>query len=387
MVLTHPFRNPTRIIQGYDFHKVLFEILQGRRWALVTSQGWIKRGAVKKLVLQCGEPTVSYFDCKRNPTIQTVLNITSILKDIDLYVGLGGGSVIDALKGAAVLCALDHDMDTFVNHLRDGIGLPNDLPSLPLVAIPTTSGTGSEVTPWGTIWGENKIKHSVSSSCIYPTYAILDPNLTTTMSKELTITTGLDALSHAMEAIWNIHHVSLSDAMASKAISILRSGLLNVVRNPDDLNFRRHIQTAATLAGFAMGTTQTALAHSISYPFTSQFGVPHGLACSFTLAEVARFNMETNFERMEPIALGLGCNIEQIPLQLENWFDELGVPELVLSYITPDVINRLDGQLITRSRAANNIRAVDGSKAREIARLALYRLNQSTSNRVVKISV
>ena len=133
MVLTHPFRNPTRIIQGYDFHKVLFELLQGRRWALVTSQGWIKRGAVKELVEQCGEPTVSYFDCKRNPTIQTVLNITSILKDVDLYVGLGGGSVIDALKGAAVLCALDYDMDTFVNHLRNGIELPNDLPSLPLV--------------------------------------------------------------------------------------------------------------------------------------------------------------------------------------------------------------------------------------------------------------
>jgi len=387
MVLTHPFRNPTRIIQGYDFHKALFEILQGRRWALVTSQGWIKRGAVKELVEQCGEPTVSYFDCKRNPTIQTVLNITSLLKDVDLYVGLGGGSVIDALKGAAVLCALNNDMDKFVSHLRDGIELPNDLPSLPLVAIPTTAGTGSEVTPWGTIWGENKIKHSVSSGSIYPTYAILDPNLTTTMSRELTITTGLDALSHAMEAIWNINHVALSDAMASKAISILRSGLLNVVRNPDDLNSRRHIQTAATLAGFAMGTTQTALAHSISYPFTSQFGVPHGLACSFTLAEVARFNMETNFERLESIALGLGCSVEEIPLQLENWFDKLGVPELVLSYITPDVINRLGDQLILRSRAANNIRAVDGSKAREIARLALNRLNKATSDKAARVSV
>ena len=316
-----------------------------------------------------------------------MLDVAAAVKNVDVYVGLGGGSVIDALKGAAVLSALDNNMETFLNHLREGTSLPNDLPTLPIIAIPTTSGTGSEVTPWGTIWGERGIKHSVNNISIYPSHTILDPVLTTTMPSELTIATGLDALSHAVEAIWNIHHVALSDAMASKAISILRSGLLNVVRNPDDLNFRRHIQTAATLAGFAMGTTQTALAHSISYPFTSQFGVPHGLACSFTLAEVARFNMETNFERLEPIALGLGCSVEEIPLQLENWFDELGVPELVLSYITPDIIDRLDDQLITRSRAANNIRAVDGSKAREIARLALYRLNKSTSDRVVRVSV
>ena len=93
-----------------------------------------------------------------------------------------------------------------------------------------------------------------------------------------------------------------------------------------------------------------------------------------------------DFERLESIALGLGCSVEQIPLQLENWFDELGIPELVLSYITPEVINRLDDQLITRSRAANNIRAVDGSKAREIIRLALDRLNKSASYKVIRIS-
>ena len=387
MVLTHPFYNPTRVVEGHDFDEALLDIIQGRRWALVTSQGWITRGALDKLISRFREPDVKFTDCEENPTIQTVINVSAALNDVDVYVALGGGSVIDALKGAAVLCALDNDVDIFLGHLKEGKELPDKLPSLPIIAIPTTAGTGSEVTPWGTIWGDSGIKHSVNHASIYPSYAILDPALTTTMPRELTIATGLDVLSHAMEAIWNRRHTALSDSTASKAISMLMADLQNVVKNPTNLIARRNIQIASTLAGMAMGTTQTALAHSISYPFTSRFGVPHGLACSFTLAEVARFNMETNFERLESIALGLGCSVEQIPLQLENWFDKLGVPELVLSYITPEIIDDLDDNLITRSRAANNIRAVDGSKAREIARLALCRLNKSNSDKVARVSV
>ncbi len=386
MVLTHPFFNPTRIIEGHAFEEALFDVLQKRRWALVTSQGWIARGAVEKIISRCGKPISQYFNCDENPTTQTVLDVAAAVKNVDVYVGLGGGSVIDALKGAAVLSALDNNMETFLSHLREGTSLPSDLPALPIIAIPTTSGTGSEVTPWATIWGERGIKHSVNNISIYPSHTILDPVLTTTMPSELTIATGLDALSHAMEAVWNRRHTALSDAMASQAITMIRVGLLNVLRNSNDLGARRHMQTASTIAGLAMGTTQTALAHSISYPFTSRFGVPHGLACSFTLGEIARYNMETDAKRLEPIASGMSCEIEEIPTQLENWFDKLGVPELVLNYITPSVTDDLDDNLITRTRAANNIREVDGSKAREIARLALDRLNKSASDKLLKVS-
>jgi len=386
MVLTHPFFNPTRIIQGHAFEEALFAVLRDRRWALVTSQGWIARGAVKKLMSRCGKPMSQYFNCGKNPDIQTVLDVAAALKNVDVYVGLGGGSVIDALKGAAVLCALGNNIETFLSHLREETSLPNDLPTLPIIAIPTTSGTGSEVTPWGTIWGEQGIKHSVNDISIYPSHTILDPALTTTMPSELTIATGLDALSHAMEAVWNRRHTALSDAMASQAISMIRVSLLNVLRDPNDLAARRQMQTASTIAGLAMGTTQTALAHSISYPFTSRFGMPHGLACSFTLGEIARYNMETDANRLEPIASGMDCQIEEIPVQLENWFNKLGLPKLVLNYITPNVTDDLDDNFITRARAANNIREVDGSKAREIARLALDRLNKSASDNLLKVS-
>ena len=386
MVLTHPLFNPTRIVEGQAFEEALFHILQERRWALVTSQGWTARGAVEKLMSRCGKPNSQYFNCDTNPTIQTVLDVAARLKNVDVCVGLGGGSVIDALKGAVVLCALNHNMETFISHLKDGASLPDNLITLPIIAIPTTSGTGSEVTPWGTIWGERGIKHSVNNNSIYPSNTILDPALTTTMSSELTIATGLDALSHAMEAVWNRRHTSLSDAMASQAISMITVSLINVLRNSNDLVARCQMQTAATIAGLAMGTTQTALAHSISYPFTSRFGMPHGLACSFTLGEIARYNMETDAKRLKPIALGMNCQIEEIPVQLENWFNKLGLPALVLNYITPNVTDSLDDNLITRARAANNIREVDGSKARELVRLALDRLIKSASENVLEAS-
>ena len=112
----------------------------------------------------------------------------------------------------------------------------------------------------------------------------------------------------------------------------------------------------------------------------------HGLVCSFTLGEIARYNMETDANRLEPIASGMDCQIEEIPVQLENWFNKLGLPKLVLNYITPNVTDVLDDNFITRARAANNIREVDGSKAREIARLALDRLNKSASDKLIKVS-
>ena len=198
MVLTHPFYCPTRSIEGHAYEDALFEILSGRRWALVTSPGWTKRGGCETLVSRCGEPTAVFDACDKNPTIQTVLNIAPALERADVYVGLGGGSVLDALKGAAALVALDHNVGVFIDHLKIGTQLPKNLPAKPIIAIPTTSGTGSEVTPWGTIWGEDTIKYSVKNVALYPSHAIMDPALTISMPAELTVATGLDAHSHAM---------------------------------------------------------------------------------------------------------------------------------------------------------------------------------------------
>lgn len=377
MVLSHPFYCPTRIVWGHGFDFALCELIEGRSWVLVTSRGWAKRGAINKISAACGAPDKIIDDVDENPTIETVISLVEKLAAEDLLVALGGGSVIDAVKGAAVLEALGGDLTPFLRHLQEGADLPADLAPKPIIAIPTTAGTGSEVTKWGTIWGGVDIKYSVNHSALFPTHAIMDPALTITMPATLTIATGLDAVSHAMESVWNRRHGALTDAMASNAIALLHDNLAGAVERPDDIGRRTLLQSAAVLAGLSMSTTQTAVAHSISYPFSARYGMPHGLACSFTLPEVARFNMETDPARLSPIAEGFGCAVEELPEFLYSWFASLGVGELVLGYVEPNVTDELGDNVINRARAANNIRDVDGPAARNIARRALDRFFSS----------
>lgn len=374
MVLKRPFHCPTQVTQCDDFEAPIAALLNGRRWALVTSAGWISRGIPKRLSKRCGTPTAIVGYIETNPGISTVVGAAQDLRDADIVLALGGGSVIDATKGAVALRALNHDLGAFSNHLRQGKPLPDTLMPVPVVAVPTTSGTGAEVTCWGTIWGEDGIKHSVNHPTLYPGDAVLDPSLCASMPRDLTIWTALDALSHAMESVWNRRHMPATDALATQAIGMIRECLSETVAAPNDLRLRERMQTAAMMSGLAMGTTQTAVAHSISYPFTAHFGVPHGLACSFTLPEVARYNMETDSGRLTPIADGLGCAVSGIPSALESWFDELGVGAMLNRYVTPNMINGLDDTLITRSRAANNIREVNGAAAHRMVKSAVSRL-------------
>src|SRR6185503_20426788 len=115
-----------------------------------------------------------------------------------------------------------------------GTALPASMAPRPLIAIPTTSGTGSEVTRWATIWGDDGIKFSLTDERLYPSHAILDPALCVSMPREATLASGLDALSHAMEAVWNNNHALLTDAFASAAIGALRRALGGVLREPGD---------------------------------------------------------------------------------------------------------------------------------------------------------
>lgn len=368
MVLGRSFHCPTQVIHQAPFEDAVGVLINGRRWSLMTSSGWVSRGVVDRIVNKCTSPDEIIHDIGSNPTLSTVVQTAEKLKDIDVVVALGGGSVIDAAKGAVALKALGHDLNSFFEHLRDGTPLPDTLNPLPIIAIPTTSGTGAEVTRWGTIWGDDGLKHSVTDPSLYPSHAIMDPELCTSMGRDLTLITALDALSHAMESIWNRNNTPITDALATLSIQMIRENLELTLAEPGNANLRRNLQTAALLSGFAMGTTQTALAHSISYPFTSRFGVPHGLACSFTLPAVARYNISEDSARLAPIAEGLGCSIEEIPEFLSTWFRSMRLGEMLSAYLPENVADGIDNSLITRARAANNMRDVDGAAAREIVR-------------------
>jgi alcohol dehydrogenase len=374
MVLSRPFQFPTRVHVTESYAEAVARLLGGRSWALATSGGWVARGAVDALARSAGAPAAVIDAIPQNPKASDILNLSGALpKGAEVVVALGGGSVIDCAKALVGFTAIGRDQAILMAHLKNGSRLPDSFVPRPIIAVPTTSGTGSEVTPWATIWGDDKVKFSFTHPALYPSEAVLDPVLCTSMPPEVTLASGLDALSHACEAIWNNHHVGISDELAQSAIRSLKRTLPRAMAEPMDLAARAEVQTAALLAGLAMGTTQTALAHSISYPFTAKFGMPHGLACSFTLPEVARYNAEQDGARVGLAAEAFGTTTRAFPDALADWLDKLGIGVYLERYVAPDVTDTLGDDLITRARAANNLREVDGAVARALARFSLER--------------
>ncbi len=371
--MSRPHNSPTQIYSASSFDVAIGNLVDDKRWLLVTSSGWVRRGAVGNLTDTAGEPRAIVDSVPANPRVSDIERLSADLPDFDVAVALGGGSVIDATKGIVALSALKGDLSPLSAHLREGADLPAAFAPAPIVAVPTTSGTGSEVTRWGTIWGDENVKFSLHHPTLYPSDAVIDPQLCLSMPPDVTLSSGLDALSHAMESVWNQNHTPLSDHFAQTAIAMLRSDLDRVMAAPDDLECRRRVQIAALFAGYAMGTTQTALAHSISYPFTAHYDMPHGFACSFTLPEVARYNLVADPERLSVIADGLDSSIDAIPDLLEKWFEALDIGKYISQYVSPDVTDKFGDSLITRARAANNLRDVDGATARSLARKSLER--------------
>lgn len=375
MVLTHPFYCPVRCVEGHAYQEAAATILAGKPYLLVTSQGWVTRGAVDILTMACGAPAAVFSSVEPNPTVSQTAGAALALPRDHTVIALGGGSVIDAAKGISALHVLNNDQDAWMAHLRDGATLPDlDADYTRILAIPTTSGTGAEVTRWGTIWGDDGKKYSVTGHGLYPTHAIIDPALTLSMPGEVTLATGLDALSHAMEAVWNKRHGDVTDALAEQAIRLIRENLPRTLEAPEDVLARGRMQTGALLAGQAMGTTQSALAHSMSYPFTSRYGLSHGIACSFTLAEVVRYNAETEPDRMAPIARGFECELETLADGVETFLISVGIRGELRKRLQANSARAFGDALITPARAANNIRHVDGEGAQQIATDALTRL-------------
>jgi phosphonate metabolism-associated iron-containing alcohol dehydrogenase len=207
----------------------------------------------------------------------------------DWVIGIGGGSVLDFAKSVAFMAGQQESLWAFLTHKN----VAPSRPGLPLIAIPTTSGTGSEVTPWATVWDfqENK-KYSLSDPRMFARHAIVDPSLTLSLPPHITAYTGYDALSQALEAYWSRYANPVSDLFALEAIHLLLAHLGPVVENPDCLEHRVALAKASLYDGLAFSNTKTTAVHAVSYPMTLHYGVPHGVACSLTLAEFWQYNVE-----------------------------------------------------------------------------------------------
>ena len=283
------YSNPVTVIFGSGEFKRLTDLIAGRRYALVTYPEPPFAELARRLEASAGAPVLTIDDVAPNPDYDLLdeqsARFAQARREIDVIVALGGGSVIDSAK---VFAAANGEFGNVARFLetRDGA---DSLSFLPIIAVPTTAGTGSEVTCWATVWNEAQgKKYSLAHPRLYPESAVVDPELMLGKPVGLTLATGLDALSHSIESIWNINANPVSARHAIAAARLIMEALPKVLRDPGNLDLRSNMAEASLCAGLAFSNTKTAIAHNLSYPITLGWGVQHGIACSFTLPTVLR---------------------------------------------------------------------------------------------------
>ncbi len=275
---------PVKIIYGQDSLKNIGVYINQRRALLITSQGSVARGLVDEVNTYTDKIVKVISNIKSHPEFVDVKKIylQAHQNQFEVIVAIGGGSVIDVAKFISVY-NVNKDYQFLEDLTKEKIP-KKDYAITPIISIPTTAGTGSEVTPYSTIWDmQKKQKYSLNLPDLFSEIAIYDPVLTLTVPKDITIQTGLDSLSHSLESIWNKNANPITINFAIKSAKLIVDYLTLLSNNLNNLEYRSSIMEACMYSGMAFSNTQTALAHAMSYYITSHKGVPHGIASSFTL--------------------------------------------------------------------------------------------------------
>jgi alcohol dehydrogenase len=320
------YQNPVEIHFGPGSSAQLPTLLRRRRYALVTYDEPMFAELAARCTAAAGAPALVIKDIAPNPDCALLADqaarFRTLASPLEAIVAIGGGSVIDSAK---VFAAADGDFGRVMRFLETKQG-GEQLAGTPIIAVPTTAGTGSEVTSWATVWDRKSArKYSLSHSQLYPEHALVDPNLMVGKPRQLTISTGLDALSHALESLWNVNANPISAHHAVVAAREILVVLPRLVSDLKNLELRSRMASAALSAGLAFSNTRTAIAHSISYPVTLHRNVAHGIACSFTLPVVLRSVSDIGGLAGDALAQIFGTDLSAGAERLERFLQQLGV--------------------------------------------------------------
>ena len=298
------YYNPVDIIFGTNKFNELSSILNNKKYVIVTHPEDIFKKYTGILVKSPNPPQMIMTEVQPNPDYGDILLLIekfSAVKEVDCIVAIGGGSVTDTAKALAAFKDNKNLLTEFVRNKQ----VPKVDQPIDIIAVPTTSGTSSELTCWATIWDkEMNSKLSLAHKDLYPKTAIVDPSIMLDKPKGLTISTGLDALSHSMESIWNINANPISAMHGIAGARMILENLPKLASDLQNLELRTNVAMACVHAGLAFSNTKTAISHNISYPITLQHGIQHGIACSFSLPFVMRSMKGINRvaeERLEKI--------------------------------------------------------------------------------------
>ncbi len=303
------FHMPARLYFGSgeisNLKLIINEYLKADNPVLVTDKGIVQSGLLKKVLPQL--PGIKIFDeIEANPKSDTINKIAKKMRRLnpDLVIGFGGGSSMDAGKALSLLGTNDGDIEAY-----EGKEKYKNAP-LPFLAIPTTCGTGSEVTWVSVITDVNrKFKMSIKGTKMYPAVSIVDPDLIKTLPPSIIASTGLDALTHAVEAYLSKPATLITDNHAVKAVKLILGAIKgaydDIENNHTD---RENLMFGSTIAGFAFGNSDVTAVHCISESIGALYDIPHGVANSIFLPHVLSYNLPECFEKMAALARQAGIN-------------------------------------------------------------------------------
>lgn len=293
--MTWEFELPVKIVFGSGKRKELekyIEEIQGKNGVLVCSRSFEKNGTAQKFITHSGGRIKAVFsDIRPNPTTKNVNDCAALLRETkaDFTVALGGGSPMDCCKAA---CAIARGDDVIESYHTGGKPI-RAAETIPMIAFPTTSGTASEVTNIAVLTDtEKNLKAPMNDPAMYPKTAIIDPELTLSVPPQVTASTGLDVLSHAVESYWSTLNQPICSACSVYSAKLVFKYLERAYNNPNDLEAREKMAAASITAGVAFSHPRTTGSHACSFPLTNLYGVPHGEACAFTLDYFIQFNAD-----------------------------------------------------------------------------------------------
>jgi len=388
--MTHPtslrrFDAPAAILHGGGARHRLSELVRslgGERVLLVTDPGVAALGIVDETVrgLEAAGAHVAVFDqVQADPTDENVAAGVAALTAhrADLVIAVGGGSPIDAAKVIAIRPANPAPLPEFMglHKIRR--------PGLPLIAVPTTAGTGSEATKIAIITDTKRhVKMMMLSAPLLPRAAIVDFELTLSMPRGLTAAVGVDTLTHGIEALVSRQANPLSDPLARQCIGLASRHLRPAWTQPSNRVARENMMLAATLGGLAFSNSSVCLVHGMSRPLGAVFHLPHGLSNAILLPTVTRYSVPFAPERYAEVARACGCAVAATPdaeagAALVAWLEELNraleLPRLSKCRgVTPELfeasVEKMATDALASGSPANNPRV---PTAAEI--VALYR--------------
>jgi alcohol dehydrogenase len=337
----YSFQTSGRIIAGNDSLKQLkdhLSIFGEVKNAVIITTPFFKNSSFSDLIGEQLEGAgISYeiiAEIEPEPTVGHIEDVFGKLagKTFDLLIGLGGGSALDATKILSVMSTNDVP-------LRELIGTDKvENKGVPTVLIPTTSGTGSEVTPNAIVTvPEAELKEGIVSRYLLPNLVILDPALTLTLPPSITAATGMDAFTHSFESFISNKANPISDMFAMESMRLISRSIVTAYEEGSNLEARHDMLIGSAYGGMALTSAGTAAVHALAYPLGGKFHIPHGEANSMLLPHVTRFNLDHIQDRMAVIAREIGVvssreasseeAAEALISQIEEWTKRLNIPQ------------------------------------------------------------